>query len=157
MLGGNGRALLYCGRRLFLTMRTLLVIDDNKSVREALRFLFLRRGYSVLLAENGPEGIALAGTQPVDGALIDVNMPGMNGVDVCRTLKTNALAAGRDLPVWMMTGARSPEVEKLALAAGALVLLAKPFDFADLFRRFEAQFGDAAPRGEQSEPQSRAG
>lgn len=126
-------------------MRTLLVIDDNKSVRESLKFLFMRRGYEVLAAESGPEGIALAAQHPVDGAMIDVNMPGMNGIDVCRALRANAAASGRDLPVWMMTGARTPDVVKRAEEAGALVLLGKPFDFTDLFRRFEERFRVAPP------------
>lgn len=134
-------------------MRTLLVIDDNKSVRESLRFLFMRRGYDVLVAESGPEGLALAGQHLVDGAMIDVNMPGMNGIEVCRALREHAAARGRDLPVWMMTGARTPDVVKRAAEAGALVLLGKPFDFSDLFRRFEERFGlGPAAQLAQSQP-----
>lgn len=120
--------------------RTLLVVDDNRSVRESLKFLLLRRGYSVLVAEDGPEALALAGQHVVDGALVDVNMPGMNGIEVCRHLRQNAAAAGREIAVWMMTGARTPEVVQLARAAGALELLGKPFDLHALYRRFEEQF-----------------
>jgi len=125
--------------------RTLLIIDDNKSVRDALRFLFERRGYRVLAAESGPEGIAIAKAEQVDGALIDVNMPGMNGIMVCRELRAHAVQTGRPLPIWMMTGARTPEVTKSALEAGALTLLAKPFDFSDLFRRFDEALGPVVP------------
>lgn len=125
--------------------RTLLIIDDNKSVRDALRFLFERRGYRVLAAESGLEGIAIAKAEQVDGALIDVNMPGMNGITVCRELRAYAVQNGRPLPIWMMTGARTPEVAKSALEAGALTLLAKPFDFADLFRQFDETLGPVAP------------
>jgi CheY-like chemotaxis protein len=125
-------------------MRKLLVIDDNLSVRESLRFLLLRQGYEVLVAEGGPQGIALAAEHRIDGALVDVQMPVMNGIDVCRLLREGAAAAGRDLPIWMMTGGRTPELVKRATEAGALALLGKPFDFADLFRRFEQQFGAAA-------------
>jgi CheY-like chemotaxis protein len=127
--------------------RTLLVVDDNRSVRESLKFLLLRRGYAVLVAENGPEAIATAQQHVIDGALVDVNMPGMNGVEVCRILREHATAAGRPIAVWMMTGARTPEVLKLAKEAGALDLLGKPFDLHALYRRFEDQFtsgGDAA-------------
>ena len=121
--------------------RTLLVIDDNDSVRESLRFLFMRRGYTVLVAENGPQGIAVAAQHAIDGALVDVNMPGMNGIDVCRALRAHAAQQGRDLPVWMMTGARTPDLARLAQDAGALALLGKPFSFAELFERFDAHFG----------------
>jgi CheY-like chemotaxis protein len=120
--------------------RTLLVVDDNRSVRESLKFLLLRRGYSVLIAENGPEAVTAAQQNHVDGALVDVNMPGMNGIEVCRLLREHAVAAGRPIAVWMMTGARTPEVLKLAREAGALDLLGKPFDLHALYRRFEEHF-----------------
>lgn len=126
-------------------MRTLLVIDDNKSVRESLRFLFERRGFRVLVAADGPEAIAIAQREDVDGAMLDVNMPGMNGVEVCRELKAIERERGRPIAVWMMTGARTPELTKAAVEAGARMLLAKPFDFADLFKRFDEAFGPVAP------------
>jgi CheY-like chemotaxis protein len=125
--------------------RTLLVIDDNKSVRDSLRFLLMRRGYAVLVAENGHEGVGLAAQGQVHGALVDVNMPGMNGVDVCRALKEQAAANRREISVWMMTGARTPELTRLATEAGALALLGKPFDFPDLFRRFDEALGPQEP------------
>ena len=125
--------------------RTLLVIDDNKSVRESLRFLLLRRGYAVQVAENGRDGIAIAAENQIDGALVDVNMPGMNGVEVCRALREQAAARGRSIAVWMMTGARTQELGKQALEAGALALLGKPFDFAELFRRFDETLGPIEP------------
>lgn len=125
--------------------RTLLVIDDNKSVRESLRFLLLRRGYAVHVAENGRDGIALAAEGNIDGALVDVNMPGMNGVEVCRALREQAAARGQSIAVWMMTGARTQELGKQALAAGALALLGKPFDFGELFRRFDETLGPVEP------------
>jgi CheY-like chemotaxis protein len=126
-------------------MRTLLVIDDNKSVRDSLRFLIERRGYKVLAAASGSEGIALAAEHDVDGAMLDVNMPGMNGLAVCRILTAQAAEKGRSLPIWMMTGARTPELAKAAVEAGAQVLLPKPFDLVDLFRRFEEVLGPAEP------------
>jgi CheY-like chemotaxis protein len=110
-----------------------------------MRFLLMRRGYSVLDAEDGPSGIALASKHGVACALVDVNMPGMDGVTVCRALRKQAAAMGREIAVWLMTGARSSEVARLALEAGALVLLQKPFDIADLFRRIEEQIGPPPP------------
>jgi len=126
-------------------MRTILVIDDNHSVRESLRFLFERRGYNVLVADSGQAGIELAAAHPVDGAMIDVQMPGMNGIEVCRKLREQSAAAGRPIAVWMMTGGRSPELTRLSLEAGALALLAKPFDLPELFQRFDEQLGPVTP------------
>lgn len=124
-------------------MRTVLVIDDNKSVRESLRFLFERRGYAVCVAENGAEGLAIASARPIDCAMVDVNMPVMNGIDACRALCAQASASGRRLAVWMMTGARTPELTRRSIEAGAIALLGKPFDFPELFQRFDDYF--AAP------------
>lgn len=121
--------------------RTLLIIDDNKSVRDSLRFLFERRGYHVLAADGGPEGLQMARDHPVAGAMIDVNMPGMNGVEVCRALKTQAAEMGRPISIWLMTGARTNDLIKAATEAGALMVFSKPFDFPDLFRRFEEALG----------------
>lgn len=131
--------------------RTLLVIDDNLSVRESLRFLFMRRGYTVLLAESGAQGLALAAQNPVDGVIIDVNMPGMNGLAVCRTLRAQATERGRPMSLWMMTGARTAELARTAAEAGALALFAKPFNFEELFRQFDEVLG--APPPPPSEPE----
>lgn len=124
--------------------RALLLIDDNRSVRESLEFLLSYRGYTIFTAENGAEGIALAAERDIDGALVDVNMPGLNGVEVCRLLRAQAAARGRTLEVWMMTGARTQELEVRARAAGARALLGKPFDFPALFREFDEVLGKTA-------------
>lgn len=105
----------------------------------------MRRGYAVLVAENGPEGVALAAQHPVDGVIVDVNMPGMNGLAVCRALRAQATELGRPLVLWMMTGARTTELAKSAVEAGALALFAKPFNFEDLFRQFDEALGPPAP------------
>ncbi len=125
--------------------RTILVIDDNKSVRDALRFILDRRGYGVALAESGSVALALSEQQQIDGAMIDVNMPGMNGLTVCRTLLAQAAAKGRKMSVWMMTGARTPELIRMSVEAGALTLLAKPFELVELFRQFDEAMGPQEP------------
>jgi CheY-like chemotaxis protein len=126
-----------------IMMRTLLIVDDNKSVRDSLQMLIEQRGYAVLAASSGVEALALVAAHAVDGAMIDVNMPGMGGLPLCRSLRTRASEAGRDFPVWMMTGAPTLDLERAARESGALTLLAKPFDYEGLFRWFEAQFGGA--------------
>lgn len=113
--------------------RTMLVIDDERSVRETLRLLLDRRGYRVLVADNGPAGLELAAANRVDGAMVDIHMLGMDGVTVCRELRAQAAAAGRDFPVWLMSGARTSDVIKAGLAAGAAAVLGKPFNLQQLF------------------------
>jgi CheY-like chemotaxis protein len=126
--------------------RTFLVIDDNESVRESLKFLLVRRGYTVLAASDGFEALRLANEHVIDGAMVDVNMPGMNGIEVCRALRDLATASRREIGIWMMTGGRSPELLRLSREAGALDLLGKPFDLPALYRRFEEYFAGVAHR-----------
>ncbi len=121
--------------------RSLLIVDDNESVRESLRFLLERRGYITVVAASGAEALALAAQQAFDGAIVDINMPGMNGIAVCRTLYARAAESGHKLAIWMMTGARTREVAKASAEAGALGIFCKPFDLEELFRSFDEQFG----------------
>lgn len=123
--------------------QTLLVIDDDASVREVLRLLLEYRGYEVLVAESGSQGLAIAAERTVEGALIDVHMSGMNGIEACRLLRARTAAAGRALPVWIMTGARTSQIVKSATEAGALVVMTKPFSHAELYQRIEAELGPA--------------
>jgi len=120
---------------------TVLVVDDNVSVAQTLRFFLLQRGYDVLVAESGPEALALAVQHPADAALVDVYMPVMNGIEVCRGFHAHCTATGRTMAVWMITGAPTAEIRKKAFDAGALAVLAKPFDVPELFKRFDEQFG----------------
>lgn len=125
--------------------RTLLVIDDDAPVRESLALLLSRRGYDVLTADHGDAGIRVVRERSVDGVLLDYNMPGMNGVTVCRILTAFAAERGQPLPIWMMTGVRTSELAATAMGAGALMLLAKPFDFSRLYALLEAKLGPVAP------------
>jgi DNA-binding response OmpR family regulator len=108
-----------------------------------MRLLLEHRGYEVIVADSGAAGLARAAERNVDGALIDVHMTGMNGIEVCRILREQAAAAGRKLPVWIMTGARSAPIIKAAAEAGALVVLSKPFSHGELYQRIEAELGPA--------------
>lgn len=121
-------------------MRTILVVDDNPSVRESLYFLLEQFGYAVVGAEDGPQAIARARAQRIDAAMIDVQMPGMNGFEVCRILRQSWGEEGRHVPVLMITGGPSPELERRALQVGALGLLGKPFTAASLAQQIEAAF-----------------
>jgi CheY-like chemotaxis protein len=127
--------------------RTLLVIDDNKSVRDTLAYLLGEQGFGAVVAESGAQALELIAERPVDGALIDVYMPGMNGLATCRELRARAAAVGRSLPVWMMTGARTPQLAQASLEAGAVGLLGKPFSVDDLLRQLSG-----APSGSGGTP-----
>jgi len=120
-------------------MPTLLIIDDNESVRESLRHVFMRQGYTVLVASGGEAGLALFAKNGADAALVDINMPVLTGIEVCRLLLSQTLPGGRKLPVWLMTGAIGAYAEEQGLAAGAIKVLHKPFDIPGFVRELQAR------------------
>lgn len=128
---------------------TILVVDDNAMVREIVQRMLNAAGYHALAAEDGAMALAIYAGEAIDGAILDVDMPGMNGVDLCRALHSQATAAGRPLLIWMMTGVTRPQLEEDARQAGALGVMAKPFTREQLLGCFEplvaASAGHARP------------
>jgi DNA-binding response OmpR family regulator len=123
--------------------QTVLIIDDNPLVREVVRQMLQARGYAVLVAEEGRAGLRQLAKNEVDVAIVDVDMPLMNGVEVCTALREQAAAAGRTLPVWLMTGVTRPELVEGAERAGAAGILAKPFTTAELIACVEGALRSA--------------
>jgi len=107
-------------------MASILVIDDDSGVRGVLKLILERAGHKVYDAGFGREGLDLLAKNPVDLVLVDVEMPGLSGFDVCRSIKSNPLLSS--IAVVIMTGRPSDEGKARALAEGALTLLVKPFD-----------------------------
>ncbi len=106
-------------------MAKILVIDDYPPILDILRILLPIEGHEVSTAADGPEGLRLAECTPFDLALIDVDMPGLDGISVCKSLMSNP--ATRNVRVLMMTGRPSGEVHARSRLAGALAVMAKPF------------------------------
>jgi DNA-binding response OmpR family regulator len=107
-------------------MDRILIIDDTASVLAALDYFLRSIGYDVALAGDGRKGLELAAAYAPDLVLLDLEMPLMNGVVVCRALKADAALAR--IPVAIMTGQATQEARRQALAAGAGVVMTKPFD-----------------------------
>ena len=111
-----------------------LVIEDDDDVRAALRRALLLSGYEVLLAADGAEGLLKAGTEVPDVIVLDVGMPQMDGLQVCRALR----AAGNRTPILMLT-AREAVADRIeGLDAGADDYLTKPYDVGELEARLRA-------------------
>jgi CheY-like chemotaxis protein len=123
-------------------MRTILVVDDQPSVRATIGYLLAAHDYQVLLAASTAE--ALATTTPIDMALIDLYMPGLDGFTLCRTLRDRAVKEGHSLCLVMMTAAWTPEAASKATADGAAALLRKPFTCTELVEQLEQAYN--APR-----------
>jgi len=112
----------------------LLVVDDDPSVREALALVLDLHGFEVSIAQDGREAIRTLAVAPPDAVILDVLMPGLDGLEVCRRIR----ATGDRTPVLMLT-ARTEVSERVAgLEAGADDYLAKPFAREELIARLRA-------------------
>lgn len=117
------------------TQRTMLIVDDQLSVRTTLDYLLGLDGYRVLTADSGIAAVAIAEREVIDGALIDINMPVMDGFATCIRLQQAATARGHPLRVWFMSGAFSGAVKRKGTELGAMGVFSKPFDPDDLSKR----------------------
>ncbi len=102
---------------------SVLVIDDEEIMREILETLLTREGYDVRLAASGVEGLELAKSRPFDAAIVDVMMPGIDGITTLDELKK----LDDDLPVLMITAFASVETAISAMKRGAFDYITKPF------------------------------
>jgi two-component system response regulator PilR (NtrC family) len=107
----------------------ILVVDDERSMRELLAIVLRREGYDVVLAESGREAVDLLGKEPVDLLISDIKMPDLSGVEVLRAAKQ----IDQDILGIMITAFASTESAVEAMRLGACDYLSKPFD-VDLLR-----------------------
>ena len=125
---------------------TILVIDDEPQIRRVLRSTLSSQGYVIIEAKTGEEGIEAARKNKPDLVLLDVNMPGMGGIETCREIRR-----GSSAPIIILT-VRSAERDKvLALDAGADDYVVKPFGIEELLARIRASLRRHA-QGEALEP-----
>jgi two-component system, OmpR family, response regulator MprA len=114
----------------------ILVVDDERAVRESLRRALELEGYEIELAEGGSEALATLGRdepQP-DAVILDLLMPGVDGLEVCRRLR----ATGNHVPVLMLTARDEVENRVAGLDAGADDYVTKPFALEELLARIRA-------------------
>jgi two-component system alkaline phosphatase synthesis response regulator PhoP len=115
-------------------MTKVLIVEDDDSMSVALKDGFEFEGYTVSLARDGAKGLHMAREEPADLMILDVMLPKMSGLDVCRQLR----ADGVNLPIIMLT-ARGQEADKVVgLKLGADDYITKPFSFMELLARVEA-------------------
>jgi DNA-binding response OmpR family regulator len=109
----------------------ILVVDDEEEIRGLLGSFLEGQGYQVILASDGNEALDLVETENVQVIILDIKLPGLNGIEVCKSLK--AQEKTRSIPVIIITGFGDNKL--LALDVGADDFVNKPFDMADLLIR----------------------
>jgi two-component system, OmpR family, response regulator MprA len=112
----------------------VLIIDDDRALRAALRRALTLAGYDVALAANGEEGLARVAESPPDAVVLDLGLPRLDGLEVCRRLR----GGGDRVPVLMLTARDAVEDRIDGLDTGADDYLVKPFDVGELAARLRA-------------------
>jgi two-component system response regulator MprA len=112
----------------------VLVVEDDDSVRQALRRALMLGGYEVLLAEGGEEGLMRAAGEVPDVIVLDVGLPDIDGLTVCRTLRQG----GNRTPILMLTAREAVPDRIEGLDAGADDYVTKPYDVGELQARLRA-------------------
>ena len=116
-----------------MTQQTVLVVDDEAAIAEAVRARLSSEGFRVVVASDGPQALELADSERPDLVVLDLMLPGMDGLEVCKRLQHD-----RWVPVLMLT-ARTEEADKVAgFAVGADDYLTKPFSLRELAVRVKA-------------------
>src|SRR5262245_3527556 len=126
-------------------MPKVLIVEDDESMAVALRDGFEYEGFTATVARDGQTGLKLATETTPDVMILDVMLPRLSGLDVCRELR----GEGNSVPIIMLT-ARGQEIDKvLGLKLGADDYVTKPFGFLELMARVEAVLRRAAGRTSQ--------
>ena len=120
--------------------RKVLIVDDERSIVDILKYNLEKDGTRAICAYDGTEGLRLARSEDPDVILLDVMLPGMDGFEVCRTLR----AEGNNVPIIMIT-AREEETDKVfGLELGADDYITKPFSMRELIARVRTNMRRAA-------------
>ncbi|MGD1118870.1 MAG: response regulator transcription factor [Dehalococcoidales bacterium] len=114
-------------------MNKILVVDDDKNLLEVLKYNLVNEGYAVVTAEDGIQALELARREKPDLIILDIMLPGLDGIEVCRVLRKEMA-----VPILMLT-AKTQEIDKVVgLEVGADDYMAKPFSVRELMARLRA-------------------
>jgi DNA-binding response OmpR family regulator len=113
--------------------KTVLIVDDDGPSRTVLSIVCGSRGHTVIEASSGAEALAAATAMGPDLILLDVDLPDMSGLDVCRRVREAGLAT----PIMMLSGHADPADVSRGLLLGADEYLTKPFELRDLVARMD--------------------
>ncbi len=111
----------------------VLVVDDEQSILDFVEMGLQYEGFAVELAQDGPSALAAVAARRPDMVVLDLNLPGLDGLEVCRRLRTSS-----DVPIIMLTARGEVDERVEGLEAGADDYLPKPFKFKELLARVRA-------------------
>ena len=116
--------------------RRILVVDDEPQIRRIMRAVLVTKGYEVMEAESGENALELIRSERCDLILLDVNLPGISGIDVCKEIRRSS-----EIPIVVMSAGEESRAK--ALDAGADDYLKKPFGVSQIFSCVELHLRNA--------------
>ncbi len=114
-------------------MGNILIVEDDPNIRKLVRVNLIKRGYSVSEAEDSHQAIAHFKAEPVDLVLLDLMLPGLSGVDICKWIRERS-----DVPIIILSARVEEDLKVAALDAGADDYVTKPFGTDELLARVRA-------------------
>jgi CheY-like chemotaxis protein len=123
----------------------ILIVEDEDALIRILDFMLRSRGYEVLPARDGAEGLRLATTERPDLIVLDVMLPLMDGIEVCRRLKADP--EYHEIPILLLTAKAQAEDRRRGMEAGADLLLTKPYDRSVLLESVDRLIETGRQRG----------
>jgi two-component system chemotaxis response regulator CheY len=124
--------------------RTVLIVDDSPTIRGFAKVFLKPLGVEVKEAEDGAQALEIVRKSPPAVAIVDVNMPGMDGLAFTREVRADGRAEIARLPVVLLTGEASPDLREKGRAAGATDFLGKPLKGPELQAIVKRFLGTAA-------------
>jgi phosphate regulon transcriptional regulator PhoB len=123
--------------------QTIFVLEDDSDISELISFNLEKQGYRVKTEKNGQKAFDLIVKQPPDLLVLDLNLPGLSGIEICKYLRENART--KELPIIMLT-ARTQEIDKIiGFEIGADDYVTKPFSMRELLARINALLRRSMP------------
>ncbi|MFM8272240.1 MAG: response regulator [Gemmata sp.] len=133
----------------------ILIIEDERGLTQTLNWFFNKEGYQVTVSGDGAEGLRKAQTGLPDVVLLDLNLPGMNGLDVCRELRAGERT--RDIPIIIITAKTEETDQVVGYSLGADDYVNKPFSNKILLHKVKALLRRAQGQGEPGDVTDYAG
>lgn len=132
-----------------MDVKRVLIVEDEKNIVDIVRFNLQKEGYDTLEAFDGVTGLQLALEENPDLILLDLMLPGMNGFEVCKTIRDK----GKSTPVLIITAREAEQDKILGLDLGADDYITKPFSIRELMARIKANIRRVGMLSEQTEKQ----
>ena len=124
-----------------LTPYTILAVEDDRAIGSLLEELLQEEGYTVTRATSGEHAVQVMEDGDVDAVLLDVRIPGIDGLQILQRVRAAESGNTRHLPIMLLSGAATEPEREAGLAAGADDYLSKPFEIGELLERLARLLG----------------